>query len=88
MGAKNGYVFTGCQMFYSKIVIENSTNMLFSDFNFGRNVEITVKGGKLTMFSNSAFASMPTVNIEDNENVKFVNCFTKDGEEVKSPSVM
>ena len=87
MGAKNGYIFTGCQLFYSKIVLENSTSMVFSDFNFGRNTEISVKGGKLTKFSDCAFANMPTVTVEDNDKVRFSNCFTRDGEEVRSPSV-
>ena len=82
LGAKNGYVFTGCQVFYSKIILENSTNITFNAFNFGRNTEIEVRGGRLAMFCDSAFAAQPSITVEDNENVKFINCFTKDGEAV------
>ena len=87
LGAKHGYVFTGCQMFYSKIILEDTAAMTFSDFNFGPKQIINIKGGKLTMFSDCAFGAMPTVTVEDNENVRFVNCFTRDGEEIMSPSV-
>ena len=81
MGARYGYVFTGCQLFYSKIVLENSAAITFSDVNFGA-PEITVKGGKLTMFSDCAFGGVPAITVEDNDNVKFVNCFTRDGQAV------
>ena len=83
LGAQHGYVFTGCQMFYSKIVLENSSNIVFSSINFGRNNDIIVKGGDLTMFANCAFANPPILSIENNELVKFVNCFTKHGEEIQ-----
>ena len=82
MGATNGYIFSGCQMFYSKIVIENSTNIMFTGFNFGRDMDISVKGGKTVLFSDNVFAKVPTVKIEDNDKVRFINCFTRDFEEI------
>ena len=83
LGAKNGYIFSGCQMFFSKIVLEDSDNLVFDSFNFGRDMEISVKGGKATLFSNCVFASQPAaVAVTDNENVVFAHCFTKDGEPV------
>ena len=84
LGAVNGYVFSGCQMFYSKIVLEDSTNILFTGFNFGRSTDITIKDGGLVMFSGNVFANAPIVRIENNETVKFVNCFTRKGETVEA----
>ena len=73
-------------MFYSKIILDDTEDMTFSDFNFGPKQIINIKGGKLTMFSDCAFGAMPTVTVENNEQVKFVNCFTRGGEEVSSQS--
>ena len=83
LGAKPGYSFTGCQLFYSLIVLENSDDILFDALNAGRLVKISVKGGGLTMFTNCAFMNMPEeIRVEDNDQVKFINCFTKTGEPV------
>ena len=83
LGAKPGYSFTGCQLFYSQIVLENSDDILFDALNAGRLVKISVKGGGLTMFTNCAFMNMPEeIRVEDNDQVKFINCFTKTGEPV------
>ena len=77
IGAQYGYIFTGCQMWYSEIVVENSTNILFSNFNFGGEQKITVRGGKFVMFSDCVFFGTPTINTGNN--TKFVNCFTSNG---------
>ena len=81
---RHGYVFTGCQLFFSKIIIETSTKILFNTFNCGRNVEIIVNGkhatdGGLVVFENFAFNPLPSVTVTDNDAVKFINCFDKDG---------
>ena len=83
LGAQYGYIFTGCQMWYSEILVENSTNILFSNFNFGAEQKINVNGGKLVMFSNNVFFAPPTINVSDNDNVKFINCFTSNGAAVQ-----
>jgi hypothetical protein len=83
LGAKPGYSFTGCQLFYSQIVLEDSYDIMFDALNTGRQVKILVKGGGLTMFTNSAFGHLPEeIRVEDNDSVKFINCFTKTGEPV------
>ena len=84
LGAKPGYIFTGCQMFYSKNVLEDSWGIIFDAMNFEKCMDISVKGGTLTMFTNSMF-STPTDNIrvEDNPNVKFINCYTRAGDPVE-----
>ena len=83
LGATSGYSFTGCQLFFSHIVLENSYNIVFSGLNTGRQVEIHIRGGKLTMFTDCSFGPMPdAITVEDNELVKFVNCWTRDGQPV------
>ena len=78
--ARYGYVFTGCQMGYSEIYVENSTNILFSAFNFVvGSQKIHVRGGKLVMFSDCMFCEQPTLSIADNESVIFSDCYTADG---------
>ena len=83
LGAKHGYVFTGCQVFYSKIVLEDSVGIQFNDFNFGKNSEIKVNGGKLVTFSNCLFVNPPAVTLENDAIVKSHHCYTRDGEEVR-----
>ncbi|MBQ8358162.1 MAG: hypothetical protein IJX39_10230 [Clostridia bacterium] len=85
LGAKNGYVFSGCQMFYSKIILENAEGITFNAMNFSKNMEISVKGGGLILFTDSVFSKRPTsVSVTDNSLVKFINCFTREGEEIKA----
>ena len=82
IGADNGFVFSGCQVFYSKIVLENSSGIQLCNLNCGRCVEFYVKGGKTSVLSDSIFFVMPTVIIEDNPLVRIYNCYTYNGEEV------
>lgn len=84
LNVKNGFVFTGCQMFYSKIVVEDSPGIVIDSFNFGRGMDISVKGEAFVSFSNSVFASQPeSVKVTDGAKVNFSNCHTFFGEVVK-----
>ncbi|MBR5140306.1 MAG: hypothetical protein IKV16_04545 [Clostridia bacterium] len=87
LGVSHGYVFSACQLFFSKVVIENSTGLVFDSFNCGREVEISVKGKHprgtgLVTFSGSAFNPAPKISVSDNDSVKFISCFTADGKEL------
>ena len=82
LGTVNGYVFSGCQVFFSKIELDDVKGVIFDSFNFGCNEVITVNGGKLVMFTNCMFGALPKIMIHDNEDTKFINCFTRDGEPV------
>ena len=86
LGATSGYVFTGCQIFFSKVVIENSTAIQINDTNFGKNCEISVKGGAMTIFCNAIFTTRPKITVEDNKLVKFVNCYTRAGTVIGLPA--
>lgn len=73
LGAKHGFVFSSCQLFFSKIVVENSYGIVFSDFNCGKREAVSVNGGGMVVFKDFVFSEMPKISVTDNENVEFVN---------------
>lgn len=82
LGAKNGYIFTGCQIFYSKVVLEEAAGVVISSTNFGRAENIIVKGGGTVLLSDCVFGTPPVTEIENNDFVKITNCFTRQGEAI------
>lgn len=74
-----GFVFDGCQIGFSKIVLENSNCLVFNAMNVLRHVEIHISGGTLTMFNGCAFHEIPVFTVENNDAVRFDNCYFKDG---------
>lgn len=82
---RNGEIFSDCQVFYSDIVVRNSSGIQFNNFNFGGSgTDITVEKGSqggLIMFNNCVFeVSSHTITVEQGYTAcKFVNCWKKDG---------
>lgn len=83
-GTASGYVFTGCQIHYNSIDIENSYGIVFSGIQFGRGTTgqgavININGGGTVMFNGCVFINdvekPPVITITDNDNVKFNNCY-------------
>ena len=83
LGVTPGEVFVGCQLFYSQIVIENSNGVNFIGLNAGWAEKISVTGGSLVMFNDCVFRTHPDVTIDNNDIVKFTNCYTYDGTPVE-----
>ena len=83
-GAQHGFVFTGCQIFFGQIILENSSGIVFNALNFGRQTTIDVRGGKLITFANCALSKREdtTITVRDNDYVKFTSCYTREGETV------
>lgn len=78
-----GFVFDGCQIFYSKINIEDSDGVEFASCNFGvENCDITVSGGGLVLFANNMHQGVPTITITNNNKTHFVNCYVRSTGEV------
>ncbi len=82
--AANGYVFTGCQVHFNSINIENSHGIVFNTIEFGRGTTgggavIKVNGGGLVMFNGCVFMNdaerPPQITVTNNELVKFANCY-------------
>ena len=79
LNCHNGFMFTGCQIFYSQVYIEDSDGIVISSTNFGsENCDITVSGGGAIVFSNNMHQTSPTKTITDNNNVHFANCYVRD----------
>jgi hypothetical protein len=84
LGATSGYVFSGGQMFFSKIVLENAVGIQFHAMNYGKDMDISVTGGNMTLFSNSIFSNPPAaIRVKDNPLVQFHNCYTREGQPVE-----
>jgi len=82
LNVQHGFVFSSCQIFFSKIVSVGSSGVVFNAFNFGKNEQIEVHGGELNLFTNCIFKNMPKITLTDNALVKMVNCYTRNAEEV------
>lgn len=83
LGAIHGYVFSGCQVFFSQTVLENCNGIIFDSMNYGSKVPFHIKGGTGIVFSNSMFLNPPEpMEIQDNDLVRFENCYTRDGRKV------
>lgn len=74
-----GFVFDGCQIGFSGIVLENADCVSFVGMNILRRVPIRITDGTLTLFASSMFHEEPTVTIENNQAVRFEGCYLKDG---------
>lgn len=72
----NGFIFTGCQIWYGAVDIRASRGIALSDCLMGGYPTITVTGGYPAFFSNCIFHATPTLNV--NESTKFDNCYLDD----------
>lgn len=81
---KPGYVFSGIQLFFSDVEIEDCDGIQFANLNGGKNVNISVKGGGLVAFDHCIFGTAPIFTITDNPNVKITECYLRDGSVVEA----
>lgn len=80
IGVDFGFIFSGCQVFYSAVESDNSKGIVMSNCNFGSGTNITVNGGGLNLFEGCMFVSAPTINVTNNVSTKFINSFTLTGD--------
>ncbi len=88
LGASHGYVFSACQLFFSRIEVEDSLGVQFVDFNCGKDEKITVRGGGMVRFSGCSFSKPPLVTVEENPFVCWENCYDRHGGELKLHDVL
>ena len=79
VGARCGYIFQGCQIFYGKIDIQNSDGIVFDGLNIGQKQKIYISGGGMVTFNNCGFSTIPEIYVTNNNNVKFNECYTWKG---------
>lgn len=73
----NGFIFSGCQLFFSKIELVESHGVVFSNFNFGSDIDISISGGAAITFSDCMFGNAPTFAITDNNTVRVHDCYIR-----------
>ena len=79
-----GEIFTGMQIFYGAIEIENCMGIQFIGANIGSKVPITVTGSTVISFSDCTFKDAPDstdspFTQSGNTAVKFTDCYLHDG---------
>jgi len=85
LGCANGFVFVGCQIFFSQTVIEDSDGVTFSACNYGNvNCDISIDGGGAVLFIGNMHQEAPTISITSNDHVVFANCYVRSTGEVVS----
>ena len=78
LNCDNGFVFDGCQIFFSQIDIENSDGIVITNSVFGAtNTDVSISGGGVVLFANNTHQSAPTINVTNNTNVHFTNCYVR-----------
>lgn len=78
LNCNNGFVFTGCQIFYSQIQIEDTAGVTVASCNFGvNNCNISVTNGGVILFLGNIHQDAPTITVVNNSNVHFVNCYSR-----------
>ena len=81
-GAVSGFVFSGCQMFFSKIVLEHSVGITFTGMNFGRKVDLLVKGGSTMLTSCVFLAGLEQISLSEGAVLRTRDCVLRDGSEL------
>ena len=78
LNCNNGFIFDGCQIFFSQIYLKDSDGVVFSNCNFGaNNCDITINGGGAILFIGNMHSSDPTKTITNNNHVIFTNCYVR-----------
>lgn len=73
-GADNGFIFSGCQIWYGKVNIENSQGIAIQNSLFGGNSPtVTVVGTYPAFFQNCIFMGTPTLSV--NTGTKLDGCY-------------
>ena len=83
LGTNNGFIFSGCQVFFSKIELDHVKGVVFDSFNCGSSEVVTINGGGAILFTNCLYGKAPQVRITDNTCTKFINCYTRAGEAIE-----
>lgn len=80
----NGFIFDGCQIFYSQIIIDGTSGVVVSNCNFGQvNCKISVESSKAILFANNLFQGAVETSINDSNVVWSNNLLRSNGAEFK-----
>lgn len=78
LNCHSGFIFSACQIFYSKINLVDSDGIVVTGANFGyNNCNISVSGGGAVLFTDCMVEGNIPVTVTNNSNVRFKNCYNK-----------
>lgn len=78
LNCHSGFIFDGCQIFYSQIYLEDSDGVVVSNTNFGNNnCNVTIKNGGAVLFTGCMVEGAIPITVDNNQNVHFANCYNK-----------
>jgi len=78
LNCDNGFIFDGCQVFFSQIFVANSDGVAFTNCNMGAsNCDIIIESGGVILFANNLHQAVPTISISGNNKVHFTNCYVR-----------
>lgn len=80
LGAQHGYTFSACQLFYSKVVIEDSYGIQITDLTGGHSEEFRVKGGGLVRIAGANFVKPPKKKIAEDARVVWESNYLRSGD--------
>ena len=82
LGVQWGEIFSGLQLFYGAIVIDDCCGVRIIGGNFGNlpsKIPITITDSKAITFSECTFAQSPSLTQSNNVSLKFTECYLLDG---------
>ena len=71
-------IFTGCQIYYGSVDIENCKGIVFNACNFGSDIPINITDGKTVLFSSCVFTNQPVITKVNNIYTHFADCYTRE----------
>lgn len=81
-GMEGGEVFSGCQIFYGKILLDNSKGVIFNACNFGIRTQLQIVSNSTAMFANNFISALQSVDKDGTVTVISNGNYLKDGTEV------
>ena len=81
-GMSSGEVFSGCQIFYGKILLDNSKGVIFNACNFGRGTQLQIVSNSTAMFANNFISDLQSVDKDGTVTVISNGNYLRDGTEV------
>lgn len=79
LNCHNGFMFSGCQIFFSQINIVDSDGIVIAETNFGlNNCDVSVSGGGAILFANNMVQGAVPISITNNTKTHFVNCYNRE----------
>lgn len=77
LGAKPGFVFSDCQMFFSNVDIENSKGIQLNHFNIGNAAKLRVAGESTVSVTGCVFGNEPEFALEGDPVLTVQDCWTR-----------